>query len=287
LRSTNTPTRISLKDERLDIDRIDQYRLSFFIGEDSCQISILDIQKKLLLLLEDVAFQKELSLVDNLEALYDDHILIAAGFWKEVQVYIRNKKFSLVPVPVFDKSLLQQYIQLNSPTDPNLDEYRFKILDELGLAMAFAYTADVKAWFKDKYPNNGLKFNHQSIAFLKGLQSQLRSRAQSSIYLMLNENEVMIAGFNLSRVAIYNQFEFSDSMDLVKRILYTARQYSEEGQSIPVLLHGSKNQIDKHYPTLKKYFTNIELGQRPSDIHMHPLFNELEQMEYFDVLSNL
>ncbi|MBO3700847.1 DUF3822 family protein [Roseivirga sp. E12] len=287
MRSTNTPTRLSLKDERLDIDRIDQYRLSFFIGDDSCQISILDIQKKLLLLLEDVSFQSDLSRVENLQRLYDDHILIAAGFWKEVQVFIRNDKFSLVPVPVFDKSLLQEYIQLNQPTDPNEDEYRFKILDELGLSIAFAYAAEIKAWFKEKYPNNGLQFNHQSVAYLKGLQSQLRNRAQSSVYVLLNDKEVMIAGFNLSRVAIYNQFQFSDSMDLVKRILLTSRQYSEEGQSIPLLLHGIKDQVNEHLPTLKKYFRNIELGQRPSDIHIHPLFNELEQMEYFDVLSNL
>jgi hypothetical protein len=76
-------------------------------------------------------------------------------------------------------------------------------------------------------------------------------------------------------------------MDLVNGILSTAKQFSEEGQSIPVLLHGSKSLVDKNLPTLKKYFKNIELGQRPSDIMIHPIFNELEGMEYFDVLSNL
>lgn len=287
MRSTNTQTRISIKDERLDIDRIDHYRLSFFIAPESCQISIFDIQKKHLLLLEEIAFNQELDLIENLQAIYDDHVLMAAGFWKEIQVFVRNKQFALIPYPVFDKSLIQQYIQLNEPTDPNLDEYRFKILDEMGLAIAFAYPASLKVWFREKYPNNSLYFNHQSIAYFKGLKGQLRSKAQSSIYLLLNEHETMIAGFNLSRVAIYNQFKCDDSMDLVKRILTIARQYSDEGQSIPVLLHGTKNQINKHLPTLQQYFRNVELGSRPSDIIIHPIFNELEHTEYFDVLSNL
>lgn len=287
MRSTNTQSRISIKDERLDIDRIDHYRLSFFISSESCQISIFDIQKKSLLLLEEVNFNPEISLVENIQAVYDEHTLMAAGFWKEVQIFIRNKQFSLVPFPVFDKALIQQYIQLNAPTDPNLDQYRFKVLDELGLAIAFAYPAALKEWFKEKYPNTSIYFNHHSIAYLKGLKGQLRERAQSSIYVLINGHEVLIAGFNLSRLAIYNQFQFSDSMDLVNGILSTARQFSEEGQSIPVLLHGSKSLVDNNLPTLKKYFRNIELGQRPSDIIIHPIFNELEDMEYFDVLSNL
>ncbi len=287
MRSATTQTKISLKDERLDIDRIDQYRLSFFISIDSCEISIFDIQKKRLLLLEKIGLLAELNVIENLQKLYEEHILIAAGFWKEVQVFMRNKQFSLVPYPVFDKALIQQYIQLNEPTDPNLDDYRFKVLDDLGLAVAFAYPVALKQWFREKYNNTSLYFNHQSIAYLKSLKDQLRSRAQSSIYLLLNDQEVLMAGFNFSRLAIYNQFELTDSMDLVKKILSTARQYSEEGQSIPILLHGNKQQIDKHLPTLKKYFSNVVLGQRPSDIIVHPVFNELEPTEYFDVLSNL
>jgi len=287
VRSTNTPSRISIKDERLDIDRIDHYRLSFFISSESCQISIFDIQKKRLLLLEEVGFNSKISLVENIQTVYDEHTVMAAGFWREVQVFGRNRQFSLVPYPVFDKSLIQQYIQLNEPTDPNLDEYRFKVLDELGLAIAFAYPAALKEWFNEKYPNTSLHFNHQSIAYLKGLKGQLRERAQSSIYVLINDQEVLMAGFNFSRLAIYNQFQFSDSMSLVNGILSTAKQFSEEGQSIPVLLHGSKSLVDKNLPTLKKYFKNIELGQRPSDIMIHPIFNELEGMEYFDVLSNL
>lgn len=285
--STHTQTKISLKDERLDIGQIDQYRLSFFISSGSCQISVFDIQKKRLLLLEEEAFKKDLSLTDNLQAIYHHHPLIAAGFWKEIQVFIRNKQFSLIPYPVFDKALIQQYIQLNEPTDPNLDEYRFKVMDELGTAIAFAYPRALKEWFRDKYPNTSLYFNHQCTAYLKGLNSQLRSKAQSSAYLMLNDEEALITGFNFSSITIYNQFELNDSIDLVKHILTTTKQYSGEAQSIPLLVHGTKKQIDKHLPTLKEYFGNVESGQRPSDIIVHPIFNQLEPMEYFDVLSNL
>lgn len=287
MRLTNTQETISIKDERLDIDRIDHYRLSFFISPEGCELTIYDIQKKRLLLLEYKRFNTELNTLENLQTIYDDHMLIAAGFWKEIHVFFRNKQFSLVPFPVFDKKLLTEYIRLNEPTDPNTDAYHFKILDDLGLTIAFAYPEEIKGWFKSCYPKTSLHFNHQSVAYLNGVQGQLKNKANNSLYVCLNRHEVLIAGFNMRRLAIYNQFKFNDVLQLVKLILLTARQFSDEGQAIPILLHGTKHQVELHMPTLQQYFKNVELGQRPSDVMIHPIFNELEVYEYFDLLSNL
>lgn len=287
MRSSNTQEIISIKDERLDIDRIDHYRLSFFISPEGCELTIYDIQKKQLLLFEFRGFDTELSIIQNLQVIYDDHVLISAGFWKEIQVFIRNRQFSLVPFPVFDKKLLAEYVRLNEPSDPNTDTYHFKILDDMGLAVAFGYPEKVKDWFKSCYPKVSLHFNHQSIAYLNGIKDQLRDNVNNSLYVCLNENEVLIAGFNLRRLAIYNQFRFNDAQHLVKLILLTAQQFSDAGQSIPVLVHGVKHQVEMQMPTLQRYFQNVALGPRPAGIMIHPIFNELENYEYFDVLSNL
>ncbi|MFY0591233.1 DUF3822 family protein [Roseivirga sp.] len=287
MRSTNTQEIISIKDERLDIDRIGQYRLSFFISQSACEISIFDIQKKQLLLFEYRAFDEQGSTIDNLQAIYDDHILVAAGFWKEIHVYFRNKQFSLIPFPVFDKKLLSAYVRLNEPTDPNEDDYHFKILDDLGMTVAFGYPAEIREWFKKSYPRAALYFNHQSVAYLNGIKNQLKTKATNSLYMSLNSSGVQIAGFNLSRLAIYNQFAFSDANHLVKLALLTAKQFSDAGQSIPLLIHGTQDLVETYMPTLKKYFSNVELGQRPSGLMIHPVFNELETYEYFDVFSNL
>ena len=287
MRSGTTQEILSLKDERLNIDRIGHYRLSFFISPEGCELTISDIQKKQLLMLEHRAFDDQLSTVENLQAIYDDHILIAAGFWKEIQVFFRNKQFSLVPFPVFDKKHLTEYIRLNEPTDPNTDAYHFKILDDMGLAIAFAYPEEIKDWFKSCYSNTSLYFNHQSIAYLNGIKNLLRDNVNNSLYVSLNEHEVLIAGFNLRRLAIYNQFKFNDAQQLVKLMLLTAQQFSDAGQATPILLHGTEQQVGMHMPTLQRYFENVELGQRPSGIMVHPVFNELETYEYFEVLANL
>ena len=287
MRLADTRQIISIKDERLDIDKISQYRLSFFLSIEECQIVVFDVKKKQLLLFESLEFNPEKSIAQNLETLYNEHILIAAGFWKEIQVFMRNKKFALVPIPVFDRTLAKQYVRLNEVIDTENDEFHYKLIDETGAALAFGYSTEVKAWFRNKYPKLSLYFNHQAVAYLKGLQSELKSKAPASLYLSINNHEAQIVGYNLQRLAIYNQFKFADTNQLVKLILLTLQQFSAEGQSTPIVLHGVKEKIDLYLPVLKKYFRHIETGKRPDGIMIHPIFNELESYEYFEVLANL
>lgn len=287
MRLAETTQIISIKDERLDIDKISQYRLSFFISPSECQITVFDVKKKQLLLFESLEFNPNKSIVRNLESVYNEHILIAAGFWKEIQVFMRNRQFALVPVPVFDRTLAHEYVRLNEVVDPKHDEFHYKLMDDIGASIAFGYPAEVKTWFREKYPKLSLYFNHQAVAYLKAIQNQIKSKAPGSLYISLGNSEVQIAGYNLQRLAIYNQFRFSDSAQLVKLILLTIQQFSAEGQLTPIVLHGVKEKVDLNLPVLKKYFRNIEVGRRPDGILMHPIFNELEDQEYVEVLANL
>ena len=78
MRAAETSQIISIKDERLDIDKISQYRLSFFVSDIDCQITVFDVKKKQLLLFENRELNPAKSLIENLNTIYDDHILNAA-----------------------------------------------------------------------------------------------------------------------------------------------------------------------------------------------------------------
>ena len=286
MRTAITQQLIAIKDERLDIDCIDHYRLSFFISQKECQITVFDIRKKRMLLFENREFDNRKSVIENLQLIYDDHILVAAGFWGEIQVFFRNNQFALVPMPVFDKQMISHYVRLNEEIEDSTD-FHFKLIEEYGVAVGFGFDSGIKSWFKEKYPKVSLYTNHQCIAFLKAIQAPLKAKRPNTLFVSINAHEVLIAGFNLNRIAIYNQFRFKDQSQLVKLLLLTIKQFSEEGQETPIMLYGVKHQIDLNLPVLKKYFKNVTLGSRPENIAIHQVFNELEPQEYFEVISNL
>jgi len=278
---------VSIKDERLDIDHIDHYRLSFFIGDQTIEIAVKDGKTNRLLLFEQYDYQDGLSTTENLEELHQAHSILAAGFWKEIRIFFKNNQFALVPKPLFDKQKLYEYIRLNERTATATDDYDYKHLDDLGLNFVLGFEKSVKKWFKKNYPKVKMKVYHQGIAYLKAIKQELKSNAQGSLFLDIKGHKALIAGFNFERLAIYNQFRFKDADHLVKLTALTCQQFSPERAETPLTLSGSKEQVEHFGPILKKYFPMLELGKRTIDLQVHPVFNELEPFEYSEILANL
>lgn len=278
---------VSIKDERLNIDHIDHYRLSFFIGNDSIEVGVKDIQTNRLLLFEKQDQSSSEDILSSLDHLHKEHILIAAGFWHEIQVFFRNNKFALIPGPLFDKTKLFEYVRLNDLTSPEEDNYHFKQLDAFGLSFAFAYQEKIKGWFKQKYPKVNLRFSHQGVAFLHQLKEQQKPNAPASVHLDLKGQHALIAGLNFEKLAIYNQFVFKNADHLAKIAALSCQQFSTDRVKTPLILTGERATIDAFVPVLKKYFNTIEMGKRPIDLKVHPVFNELEPFEYTEILANL
>jgi hypothetical protein len=89
-----------IKDERFDVEHINQYSLLIHVGPRDLQVGIIDSANDKMLLLEDYVFpslSSQEELLDVLEALFDDHALLRAAFWKSVRVSIKNNKFVQVP----------------------------------------------------------------------------------------------------------------------------------------------------------------------------------------------
>lgn len=278
---------VSLKDERLDIDRIDHSRLSFFIGEHAIQFGVKDTQTNRLMLFEEYEIDPSKDLISFLDQLHKEHILIAAGFWQEIQVFFRNNKFALIPGPLFDKTKLYEYVRLNDNTEPSRDNYHFKQLDTYGLSFAFAYQDKIKSWFKENYPKVNLRFSHQGVAFLHHVKEQLKPNAQASVYLDLKGQQALIAGMNFEKLALYNQFVFKNADHLAKITALSCQQFSSDRSQTPLIITGEKETVDNYLPVLKKYFKMIEMAKRPINLKVHPVFNELEPYEYSEILSNL
>jgi len=283
----NTQQIVSIKDERLDIDHIDHYRLSFFIGLDSIDLAVKDLKTNRLLLFEHLVFNKSKDIIANLDQVHKEHNLIAAGFWKEIQVFVRNDKFALIPNPLFDKSKLYEYIRLNDKADLQQDAFHFKQLDDFGLSFAFGFMSEIREWFKSKYPKVNQRISHQGVAFLNAVQKTNGRKTQATMFLDIKDQKAMVAGFNFEKLAIYNQFSFKDAEHLVKLTALTCQQFSTDRDKTPLIVSGTKAQIEAAAPTLKKYFKLFEAAKRPVELQVHPVFNELEAYEYTEILANL
>ncbi len=271
------------KDDRLDIDQIDHYSLSFFISATTIQITVFDEKKKRLLLYERYQCNG-LSTVETLDEIYHDHILISAGFWQTVRVSIDSNQFCIVPSSLFSFEHQFDYIKLNSRTDPNNDAYRSVTHDHLDIAFVFAIKKTVIKWFSDKYFNLEVRHSHIGLNFLQMTYNQLSKKDGERVFINLGDEEMQIAGLNNGKLAIYNQFPIGSHEQQVKYVLLTIKQFSDSGQAADITLWGSKKSMTQFKVLFTKYFKNLTIGTRPK-IKISPQFNEFESFELIDVLS--
>ncbi len=284
MNTANTVTRVKIfKDDRLDIDHIDHYSLSFFISSSSIQVSVFDEKRKRLLLYEKYTLNGQNAL-EALQEIHDDHTLISAGFWQTVRVNIDSHQFSVVPSELFSFEHQFDYVKLNSHTDPNTESYRSVTFDPFNIAFVFAIEKVLIKWFSDKYFNLEVRHSHIGMNFIKFCQSQLSRKEDHRVFIHLGDQEMVLAGTSEGKLSIYNQFLINTSEHLIKFILLSIRQFSQVGQNANISLWGSESQIQKFRPTLNKYFKNLTLGNRPR-LKLGPAFSELETYEIIDVLS--
>ncbi|MGW8121135.1 DUF3822 family protein [Roseivirga echinicomitans] len=284
MRTVKNQQLIKIKDERMDIDHIDQCRLSFFIGEHDCQITVFDEQKQKLLLFENHLIQS--SPIEFLNKIHDEHELVSAGFWPTIHIQVRNNQFCLVPSFLFDADSAYNYIKLNTESNPELDNYAIRQHKSLAATYVFGYPANIQDWFFARYKKANIHVFHEGSTFLSCIEDHLFKVSKPALYLNCTSDTLMLAGFNGQKLMIYNQFIIGDINQLPKIILMSIQQFSTEGQETSIVLWGVQDRIKSLQPLLKKYFKNLSLGKRPTGFKMSHQFDEIEIFEHVEILGS-
>lgn len=276
---------ISIKDERLDVDHIDHYHLSFFISASSCEICIYDERKKRIVLFESIPLDENKTVLENLKRIHHDHALISAGFWKTVIITLRNQRFTQVPNNLYASDYAYDYIKLNAHTDPLKDKYVSTLDKAQGCTTVFAVPHELIRWVDGKYPKPDIVFRHESANFLKVLIGQINSD-EDQLFINFTDTMMLLAGFKEGKLAIYNQFKLQTAQQAAKMILLSIKQFSDQGQAISITAWGVQATVKEYEPTLKKFFKHLRKGDRPKGIRMNHDFDQLKEHEYFDVFAS-
>ena len=278
---------IILKDERLDIDQLDHYLLSFFIGSQSCELAVFDERKKRLLMLESYSFDPAISLLENLKALHYDHVLISAGFWKRVEVVLRNKHFCQVPNALYSGEHSYDYLKLNAPVDPLNEKYLSILDDKQEVTTVFSVPNELMRWFDGKYPKPSIGYKHESGLCIEAMARQADPKQDAQLFLNFTATDLQLTGFAKGKLSYYNQFKVQQPERAAKLILMSLQNFSEQGQSSHITLWGHDEHVQSHLPLLKKYYKNLKTGEKPKGVRMSHIFDRIQPYEYFDVIGSV
>lgn len=277
-----------IKDERFDVEHINQYHLMLHLGTRDLQVGVIDSVENKMLLLEDFVFpslssQKEL--LEILEHLFDAHALLKAAFWKSVRISIKNNRFVQVPEVLFVEESKGEYLKFNVRMDEEKECIQSVINQLSKAATVFTFPKELKEWFSKLYPGTNLLFLHQSAVLIEGVTRVSEFRKDSPLYIYVDRFKLHVLSAKQGKLIYYNQFVIRQFSEYVKYIMLVMKTLNFNQENSQIVLWGYIGKNSPHYNEFYKYIKNVVFGYRPKHIKFGYMFDEVQDHHFFDLYS--
>lgn len=276
-----------IKDPKFEIDRLEFYSLSLYIGTKDFQILITDHETGYILLLEDYVFDSQLAEDDKkdvIKFIFDDHHLLLANFWKSINLIIKNRNYSFVPYELFVENNAATYLGINAPFNSFDDEIMLAYHKYLDLVNVFSVPIHIVRLLTGIYPGKKIKYIHQSSSIINGFYAQ-NHEGQKDIAIYIDRFGMHVIMIENKRLKFYNQYiikkfgEYTNFVKLVAKELRFDLNYDD------IKIYGYLGQNTPHFSELKKNLKQMKFGERPSNLKFGYVFDELMEHQYFDLFA--
>lgn len=276
------------KDEKFSIDELEDYSLTLQIGTRDFQACVTDTQDNQVMGLEDYRLGGVKTVnerIRTVKQIMENHEYLTAGFWKDVKLCLKTHKFSLVPHNMFVAESVADYLAINSEVKPSLEEIKYYKQISADIVDVFAIEAKLCHWITSIYQRKPVHIIHQGSALIEGIMKHDDHSHEKSMYCYMDRGILHILTAVNKKLHFYNQYALRKKEDFLKYILLVFREMKMNPKTNAVLLWGFIRQNADEVKKLKKYIRNISFGSKPSFLKFGYVFDELEDHQYFDIMS--
>ncbi len=276
-----------IKDDKFDVDHLDNYKLTLHIGNEEFQISIFDVNKKCLLI-EDYELNEIKStddIIDILSGIVESHHLLKAGFWKEIKVSFKNKKYTLIPESLFEEAHAHEYLQQVSEVDPISEEVHYFVHEKRGFVIVFAAETKIVNWLKALYPSIPISFIHQGSVLIEGIFNYDDHPSSEGVFIYKSRKGLHIMVTSRKQLQYYNHFSCSSPEEFTRYILVVFQELRLNPNLITVILWGDFDKGSTYFQNLYRYIRHVNFANKPSFLKLAFQFDELHDHEYLDLYS--
>lgn len=280
-------TDLKIKDTRFSIDYLQDYILLLQAGEREFQLAVIDTKTHRCLLLEHYNFfnvKSKQEYQQLIEALFEDHQLLMAGFWHSVRFAIKNLQFSLIPAALFDKEQLPAYLRLTSSQQQE-DVCLYYPHPRNSIVTVFAAEQHLLGWLNKRYANLKVKVLHHISAFVEGALHYPGQDSEPAVFLLLEQGVLTVVISHQAKLLYANLFRCNTAADVLRYLMMLFKEFGLTQATTRVLLWGDLTATSNWYLEIKPYFGNLTFGTRPRALKFNYMFDEVPEQRFFDLFS--
>lgn len=277
-----------VKDTKFTIDELDHYSLVMQVGIYDVQFAVIDSQDNQCMGLEDYRLEGIRTVNGRLrliKQILDNHEYLTAGFWKDVKLCLKSHKFSLVPNSMFVPECAADYLALNSEIKTAFEEVNYYKQISVDTVNVFASETKLCRWIESIYKKKKVHIIHQGSALIEGVLKHAEHIEEKGMYCYVDRGILHLVVTENNKLHYYNQFAARKKEDYLKYIMLVFNEMGMDAKKSHVFMWGFIKPGSEEINLLKKYIRNISFGSKPSFIRFNYQYDEVEDHQYFDVLS--
>ncbi len=276
------------RDDRFSIDELEHYSLTLQVGIKDFQVAVTDSQNNRCMALEDyelLGIRTVNARLRLLKKILDNHEYLTAGFWKDVKLCLKTHKFSLVPSEIFIPESAGDYLAVNSEIKLSFEEVGYYKQISADFVSVFAVELKLSKWLGSIYKKRLVHIVHQGSVLIEGVLKNDNHSHEKSLFCFIDRGILHVICAAEGKLLYYNQFASRSKEDILKYIMLVFNELGMNPKINNVSLWGYVKQNSDEIELLKKYIRNVSFGARPSFLKYSYQFDEVEDHQYFGVLS--
>ncbi|UCS95510.1 DUF3822 family protein [Echinicola marina] len=187
------------------------------------------------------------------QIINSDNFIQALPKDAESRLFVYNEKFCLVPGMLFSPK--EQHTYLSFSAELLDQEVYYDGLENNKTILVGSIDLAIAKKLKQKLPN--LKISHGSALILDYLLLEKSEMLNQEISIVIEKDQVYIAGFANKELKLFNRFEVIDNQDFLKYTFSVLHQLAFDRMHCKTTIIGNLEDVHVQEEVLKQYFKNL------------------------------
>lgn len=201
----------------------------------------------------DHAVDESLSLTANLKQAFRSVECLSQPY-RRVNVLMTGKRFTFVPLELFDDEQAETLFYFNHPKREN-ESVRYNILHRSNIVVLFGMDKSACRFLCEQHPD--ARFYAQATPLIEYFCTKSRLGNNRKLYAHLRRDAADLYAYDRGRLLLANTFECSTVADRLYYLLYLWKRLDFEQERDELHLTGYLADKERLLPELRKFIRNV------------------------------
>jgi len=267
------------------------YDLSIRVMPDGFSYAVFDHLKQQFIAFEEFTFSAAPGLlrlfgspeyINWLDQIIEQRVFLKEKFNK-VFIITGGKKYTLMPVPLFEADNARKYLEFVHPLDET-DKVNYETINALECNLIYAVPDALISWISYRYRSN--QTFHVCGVLIRNFLMRFRGGSPVERIMVNIQTDVLdIIIFNDADLRFCNSFYFSNHNDLLYYLLFVIEQLKINSDESPLYLSGNVELNSELLKLLGAYIRYVDIIPENSDMTVSPSIDQAQLHRFFDLLN--